>query len=336
MKKSQTSTKNSPVSPQLDRDTQKFIDAVAAKGGEPIYKLPIPEARNVLDSLQSEPVDKMHAQIEDITIPGGPIGDISIRIIRPAANSGRLPVVMYFHGGGWILGNKNTHDRLVREIANGANAAVVFVNYDPSPEARFPTAIEQAYLATKYIAENGDRFNLDASRLAVAGDSVGGNMAAVVTLLAKERGGPKIDYQVLFYPVTDAGMDTPSYQQFADGPWLTKPAMEWFWDAYAPDIASRKEPFASPLQASIDQLKDLPSALIIVDENDVLRDEGEAYAHKLMQADVDVTAVRYMGTIHDFVMLNAIAMTPAVCSAIGLANNMLRQVLGVEKLAKAA
>lgn len=309
----------------LERNTDQFIQALAAKGGPPIYKLSIEEARKVLDGAQAGPVNKLPAQIEDRTIPGGPTGEISIRIVRPIKSSGKLPVVVYFHGGGWILGNKDTHDRLVREIANGARAAVVFVNYAPSPEAKYPTAIEQAYAATKYVAEHGQSLNLDSTRLAVAGDSVGGNMAAVVTLLAKERGGPKIDYQVLFYPVTDANLGNASYQEFANGPWLTKPAMEWFWNAYAPDVATRKRPTVSPLQAPIDQLKGLPPALVITDENDVLRDEGEAYAQKLIQAGVRVTAVRYLGTIHDFVMLNAIMETPAARSAIALANLNLQR-----------
>ncbi len=307
------------------KNTDQFIQVLAAKGGPPIYTLSIAEARKVLDDAQSGPVKKLPAQIEDRTIPGGPTGEISIRIIRPKQGTGKLPVVMYFHGGGWILGNKNTHDRLVREIANGAKAAVVFVNYAPSPEAKYPTAIEQAYTATKYIAEHGKTLNLDSTRLAVAGDSVGGNMAAVVTLLAKERGGPKINHQVLFYPVTDANLDNPSYKEFANDPWLTKPAMEWFWSAYVPDVAERKKPTISPLQAPIDQLKGLPPALVITDENDVLRDEGEAYAHKLSQAGVSVTAMRYLGTIHDFVMLNTIMDTPAARSAIGLANANLQR-----------
>jgi acetyl esterase len=325
----------------LEPSTDQFIQTLAAKGGPPIYKLSIEEARKVLDSAQSGPVNKMPAQVEDRTIParsageaslredktiaGGPTGAVSLRIVRPKDIDGPLPVIMYFHGGGWILGNANTHDRLVREIANGAKAAVVFVNYTPSPEAQYPTAIEQAYKATKYVAEHGKEMNLDASRLAVVGDSVGGNMTAAVTLLAKERDGPKISYQVLFYPVTDANFDDASYREFANGPWLTKPAMEWFWNAYAPDAAARKKPTASPLQASVDQLKGLPPALFITDENDVLRDEGEAYAHKLSQAGVTVTAVRYLGTIHDFVMLDALRDTPAARSAIALANANMQQ-----------
>ena len=313
---------------RLDPRIRKFIEDLDAKGGEPIYKLSPADARKVLESIQAQPVRKIDAKIEDMIIPVGPTKEIPIRIVRPANYAGgALPVVMYFHGGGWILGSKNTHDRLIREIANGANVALVFVSYTPSPEAKYPVPIEQAYAATKYIAEYGKKLNLDTSRLAVAGDSVGGNMATVVTMLAKQRGGPRIAYQVLFYPVTDANFETLSYREFAKGPWLTKAAMQWFWDAYAPDLASRKNPTASPLQASLDELNGLPPALIIIDENDVLRDEGEAYADKLMQSGVNVTAVRYLGAIHDFVMLNPISDTPSARGAIQQANMHLRNAL---------
>lgn len=310
----------------LEPATRAFVENVNKQGGTPIYELAPKDARKVLSDLQAAEVTKLPADIEDLNIPAGPGGQVSIRIIRPKGSKENLPAVMYFHGGGWVLGDKDTHDRLVREISNGANAAVVFVNFTPSPEAKYPTPIEEAYAATKYIAENGKNFNLDTSRLVLAGDSVGGNMAAAVLLLAKERGGPKIAYQVLFYPVTDANFDTPSYQQFANGIWLTREAMKWFWNNYLPDEEARKQPTASPLQASIDQLKGQPPALIITDENDVLRDEGEAYAHKLIQAGVNVTAVRYLGAIHDFVMLNALAGTPATCSAVGLVNETLKSV----------
>ncbi len=312
----------------LEGTTQRFIQTLVAAGGPPIHKMSIEDARKVLDSLQSQPIEKLPAHIEDRTIAADPTGEVSLRIVRPEKSSGMLPVIMYFHGGGWILGNANTHDRLVRELANGAKAAVVFVNYTPSPEAKYPTAIEQAYAATKYIAEHGGTLNLDPTRLAVAGDSVGGNMAAAVTLLAKDRGGPQINFQLLFYPVTDASLDTPSYRQFAKGPWLTKAAMKWFWDAYEPRVASRKKPTISPLRASVAQLKGLPSALVLTDENDVLRDEGEAYAQKLTVAGVHVTAVRYLATIHDFVMLNPLANTPAARSAIALAIASLQKALG--------
>ena len=227
--------------------------------------------------------------------------------------------------GAWVLGDKDTHDRLVREIANGANAAVVFVDFTRSPEAKYPVAIEEAYAVTRYMAEHGKTFNLDSSRLAVAGDSVGGNMAAAVTHLAKERRAPNITFQTLFYPVTDANFDTPSYHQFATGHWLTREAMKWFWNHYLPDEAATEQPTASPLQASLEQLRGLPPALVITGEFDVLRDEDEAYAHKLTEAGVHVTAVRYLGTIHDFVMLNAITNTPAARSAIALANDSLQR-----------
>ena len=259
----------------LEPTTKAFVEKINKQSGTPIYKLTPIDARKVLDDLQAATeMTKLPADIEDLNIPVGPKGQISIRIIRPKGNKGILPVIMYFHGGGWVLGDKNTHDRLVREISNGANAAVVFVNFTPSPEAKYPEPIEEAYAATKYFAENGKNFSMDTSKLVVAGDSVGGNMAAAVLLLAKERNGPKISYQVLFYPVTDANFDTQSYQQFATDIWLTREAMKWFWDNYLPDEGARKQPTASPLQASIDQLKGQPPALIITDENDVLRDEG--------------------------------------------------------------
>lgn len=312
----------------LEPATRAFVENVNKQGGTPIYELSPKDARQVLSDLQAAEVTKLPADLEDLTIPVGPEGQVSIRIVRPKGSKENLPAVMYFHGGGWVLGGKDTHDRLVREIANGANAAVVFVNYTLSPEAKYPTPIEEAYAATKYIAEKGKDLNLDTSKLVLAGDSVGGNMVAAVLLLAKERGGPNIAYQVLFYPVTDANFDTPSYQQFATGIWLTREAMKWFWNNYLPDKEARKQPTASPLQASIDQLKGQPPALIITDENDVLRDEGEAYAHKLIQAGVNVTAVRYLGTIHDFVMLNALAGTPATCSAVGLVNETLKNIFG--------
>ena len=310
----------------LEPHTQEFVDSLAS--APPIYTLPPADARSVLVRAQSMPVGKPSAQIEDVSFPVGPTGSVPIRIIRPAGTSEALPVVMYIHGGGWVLGDRDTHDRLVREIAVGARAAIVFVDYDRSPEAHYPTAIEQAYAATRYVVDNGASLRVDPLRLAVAGDSVGRNMAAALTLMAKQRHGPKIACQVLFYPVTDADFDTPSYTQFAEGPWLTMRAMQWFWDAYLPDPALRKQPTATPLNASLDQLAGLPEALVIVDENDVLRDEGEAYARKLSNAGVRVTSTRYNGAIHDFVMLNALADTPATRGAIAQAVGALRGALG--------
>jgi acetyl esterase len=311
----------------LERQTQAFVNALAAQKGKPLYELPLEDARKVLEDAQAIPVTKLPADIEDKVLPVGPTGELSVRIFRPKESKSPLAAVMYFHGGGWILGSKNTHDRLLRDLTTSTQCAFIFVNYTPSPEAQFPVAIEQGYAATKYVAEHGKEFGLDTSRLAVAGDSVGGNMVAVITQLAKERRGPAIRYQVMFYPVTNAGMNTDSYNEFANGPWLTKRAMEWFWNAYAPNKEDRKKVTASPLSATVEQLTGLPAALIIVDEYDVLRDEGEEYARKLIEAGVEVTALRALATHHDFVMLNALAGTPACKAAIKLASQKLATAL---------
>ena len=313
----------------LEPKTQAFVDALAAQGGKPIYQLSYADARKGLEDLQaSASVSKLPADVEDRMFPVGPTGQIPVTIYRPKGSNGSLPVVVYYHGGGWVLGSKNTHDRLLRDLVNRTNAAFVFVNYTPSPEAQFPVPIEQGFAAAKYVGEHGDELGFDTARLAVAGDSVGGNMTAVVAQLAKERKGPTIRYQVLFYPVTDASMSQASYKEFANGPWLTTAAMKWFWDAYAPNNGDRKKPMASPLAATMEQLKGLPPALVIVDENDNLRDEGEEYARKLMHAGVETTAVRVLATIHDFVMLNPLAGTAATKAAIELASQKLAQTLG--------
>ena len=308
--------------PVLQWDTQQFVDALNKKAGKPIFSMTPIEARAVLSNAQANPVDLAPADIDEKTIDVDG-KKIPLHIIRPKNSANPLPVVMYFHGGGWVLGDFKTHERLLRELTNAANAAIVFVDYSPAPEAKYPTQINEAYAATKWVAQNGKSLNLDPTKLAVAGDSVGGNMAIVVTLMAKEKKTPKIDFQVLFYPVTDASFETASYKEFENGPWLTKKAMQWFWDAYLPNKEDAKKITASPLQASIKDLAGLPPALVITDQNDVLRDEGEAYANKLIQAGVPVTAVRYLGTLHDFVMLNALAKTPAAQSAINQAGRML-------------
>ena len=314
----------------VEQKTRVFLESLRQASGPPLYKLSPERARAVLSGLQASiPVKKLPADIENRTILGGPNGtEVSIQIVRPPNNNNKtFPTIMYFHGGGWVLGGFDTHERLVREIAIGAHAAVVFVNYTPSPEAKYPVPLEQAYAATKWVSENGQTINVNSSHLAVVGDSVGGNMAAAVSLLAKDRGGPKIKYQVLFYPVTDANFDTPSYTAYQDGYFLTREAMKWFWDNYTSNQTNRKEPTVSPLQASIEQLRGLPPALIINGEFDVLRDEGEAYAHKLIEAGVPVTGLRYHGTIHDFVMLNPLADTPATRGAIEQASQMLNRIL---------
>jgi acetyl esterase len=313
--------------PFLEPTTQQFVDALAVAGSPPIYTLSPDDARKVLREVQATEVGKPAARLEDMIFPVGPTGSVRMRVIQPEGANEALPVVMYVHGGGWIFGDTSTHDRVVREIAVGARAALFFVDYDRSPEAEYPIAIEQIYAATRYVVEHGARLGVDPTRLAIVGDGVGGNMAAAVTLMAKERRGPKIDLQVLFYPVTDCNFDTASYATLANGSWLTKRAMEWFWNAYLPDVAARKQITATPLNASVDQLTGLPDAVVIVAENDVLRDEGECYARKLSQAGVRVTCTRYNGTIHDFVMLNALADTPAVRGAIAQTIAALKSVL---------
>ncbi|OSQ32293.1 alpha/beta hydrolase [Thalassospira sp. MCCC 1A03138] len=312
------------ANPVLENNTQNFINALTASGGAPIYTLSPADARNVLAGAQAGPIAKRAADVTDTVFPVGPTGETRVRIVRPEGNTDRLPVVVYFHGGGWVLGDKETHDRLIREIAVQANAAVVFVDYERSPEAKYPIAIEQDYAVTKYVADHSEQLNVDPTRLAIAGDSVGGNMTAVVSLLAEQRKGPEIIAQVLFYPVTDANFDNGSYTEFANGPWLTKAAMEWFWNQYLPEGTDRTDPKVTPIHAPQELLAGQAPALIITDENDVLRDEGEAYARKLSQAGVDVTTVRYNGTIHDFVMLNAVADTPAAKAATAQASQFLK------------
>lgn len=223
------------LSKRIEPKTWSFVEKIQNAGGKPIYDIPVAEGRAIFDQLQALPNEKPDVDVEDKTLPVGPGGKVDIRIVRPKGAKEALPVIMFFHGAGWVFGDYQTHGRLVREIAVGTHAAVVFVKYTLAPEAQYPTQIEESYAAMKYIAEHGKQFNLDTSRFVAAGDSVGGNMTSVMTLLAKERGGPKIDYQVLIYPVTDANFDNASYKEFAEGPWLTKKAMEWFWDKYLPN-----------------------------------------------------------------------------------------------------
>jgi acetyl esterase/lipase len=321
---SQTAT-TTPANVVLEPAAQAFAEATAHPPY--LYDLGPVEGGKSVDEAQSGEVAKPDADIEDLSFPGGPSGQVSVRIVRPKGATGPLPVIVYIHGAGWVFGNAHTHDRLIRELATGTGAAVVFPNYSLSPEARYPVAIEESYAVLIWIAEHGSEYDLEGSRMAVAGDSVGGNMSAALTLMAKERAGPKLAAQVLFYPVTDASFDTGSYHEFAEGYFLRRDAMRWFWDQYTTDKAERAEITASPLRATTDQLAGLPPALVITGEADVLRDEGEAYARKLREAGVDVSATRYEGIIHDFVMLNALRETNAAQAAITQAVDYLKQAL---------
>lgn len=311
--------------PILEPAAQEVADASAKPPF--LYELGPEGARKVLDDIQAAPVEK--PDVEDTWIAvHADVGDVRVRIVKPVGAAADLPIILYVHGGGWVLGNAGTHDRLVRELAVGTDAAVAFVEYDRSPEARYPVAIEQAYATARWLTANGTAEGLDVSRMAVAGDSVGGNMAAALAIMAKRRGDVSFVHQSLYYPVTDAAQDTASYREFANGPFLTAKSMAWFWDAYTTDPAQRAEVTASPLRASSEELSGLPPALVIVDENDVLRDEGEAYARHLTQAGVPTTSVRYNGIIHDFMMLNPVRPTQAATAAIEQAIHTLRKALG--------
>jgi acetyl esterase/lipase len=309
----------------LEPAAQQFADATSTPPF--LYQLGPDGARKVLDDVQANPVEKPNVDDKWITVPAE-VGDVRVRLVKPAGSEdGRLPVILYVHGGGWVLGNAGTHDRLVSELAVGVNAAVAFVEYDRSPEAAYPVAIEQAYATAQWVTQQGATEGLDASRLAVAGDSVGGNMTAALAIMAKQRGDVTFVHQSMYYPVTDAAQDTDSYSEFAEGPFLTAKSMAWFWDCYAPDKDRRTEITASPLRASLEELAGLPEAFLIVDENDVLRDEGEAYARRLVEAGVRATSVRYNDIIHDFMMLNPLRETAATTGAIEQAIQILRKTL---------
>jgi acetyl esterase len=311
--------------PVLEDAAQSFVQATAHPPF--LFELGPREGRRAVDEAQAGDVPRPEARIEDVEVPGGPSGTVSVRILRPVGATGVLPVIVYVHGAGWVFGNSHTHDRLVREIVSGTGAAVVFPNYSLSPEARYPTAIEEIYAVLEWVARSGSEHELDGARVTIAGDSVGGNMTAAVTLLAKARSGPRLGAQVLFYPVTDAAFETQSYQQFAEGYFLRRDAMVWFWDQYTTDPIERQQITASPLRATPEQLQGLPRALVITAEADVLRDEGEAYSRKLREAGVDVVATRYGGAIHDFVMLNSLRGTSAAQAAISQAVEFLGTAL---------
>ena len=313
--------------PKIETGTKKFLTALNSGGGKPMEQMTPQEARAVLTGAQSSvKVDVSGVDVTEktITAEGSPL---LLHIVRPAGVKGTLPVFVFIHGGGWVLGDFPTHQRFVRDLVVNSGAAAVFVNYTPSPEAQYPVAINQAYAALKWVAENGSEIDVDGKRLAIVGNSVGGNMAAAVALMAKDKKGPDIKLQVLFWPVTDASFDTGSYHEFATQRFLTRNMMIWFWDNYTKNADDRAQIYASPLRATLEQLKGLPPALVQVAENDVLRDEGDAYARKLDEAGVPVTLVRYQGMIHDYGLLNALADLPAVKSALLSAAAELKKVL---------
>ncbi|MFI2282573.1 alpha/beta hydrolase [Nocardia beijingensis] len=309
----------------LEPAAQEFVDATSQPPF--LYQLPPEEGRKAVDGVQDTPIFKPEIDEEWITVDGGPTGSVRVRIVKPQGATETLPVIIYTHGAGWVFGDAHTHDRLVRDLAVGTHAAVVFPEYDRSPDVRYPVANEQSYRVAQWVTAEGAQKGLDSSRIAIAGDSVGGNMAIALTLMAKERGDVSFVQQVLFYPVTDANFDTGSYEQFAEGYFLTREGMKWFWDQYTTSADDRAQITASPLRATTEQLAGLPPALVITAEADVLRDEGEAFAGKLRAAGVPVTQVRYGGIVHDFVMVNWLHDTHAAKAAVAQAVAALRSAL---------
>jgi acetyl esterase len=291
-----------------------------------IYQLPINQGRQALEDLQAGNELKPDAKSQDVVIDTGTNGHIGVRIVQPPRSSGLLPVVLYIHGAGWVFGSPDTHDRLVRELSVGANVAVVVPHYDRSPEAKYPKALEQCWSTAQWVLENGADYGIDPGQMMIAGDSCGGNLAAAMTLMAKDRAGQvAFKAQLLFYPVTNANFDSGSYLQFAEGYYLRREGMQWFFDQYTNDRWELDEPTVSPFRAPLEQLQGLPPAMVLNGEADVLRDEGEGYADHLRAAGVPVTAMRFAGMIHDFVMLDALRGTHAAKAAITAAIGFIRE-----------
>ncbi|NUP15160.1 MAG: alpha/beta hydrolase [Streptomyces sp.] len=318
-----------PTTPYLEPEARELADATHPHPR--IYELPPEEGRKILSDLQNgEGVDRPDVDEEWVDVDAGEWGTVRTRIIKPKGATGPLPVVFYIHGAGWVFGDDKTHDRLFRELTIGAGAAGVFPVYDWAPEKGYPTQVEQNYAVGQWLQKNGADHGLDTSRVAVAGESVGGCMSAVFAQMNKDRGGLALKAQILLYPVTGPDFDTQSYHQFAEHYYLTRDGMQWFWDAYTTDETKREEKYASPLRATLEDLKGLPPALVITAEADVLRDGGELYANKLREAGVEVTAVRVSGTVHDFMLLDSLRNTPATNVARKLSVDALREALHQE------
>jgi len=313
--------------PNILIEVREFLKALNSGDGKPLEQLSPADARQVLVGAQQS-VEVDYSGIEESERLISQNGyDVNIHITKPVGAKDNAPVFIFIHGGGWVLGDYPTHRRLVRDLVVESGAVAVFPDYTPSPEAQYPTAINQVYAATQWVAENGSEIGVNGKNLVVAGNSVGGNMTAVTAIMAKLNNGPHIKAQILLWPVTDANFETGSYNAFAEERFLTKNMMKWFWDNYLPGEAKRSEILASPLQATLEQLQGLPPALVQTAENDVLRDEGEAYARKLNEAGVKVTLTRYGGLIHDYGLLNPLAHVPAVKTALLQAAAVIKAAL---------
>lgn len=312
--------------PRLSKETKAFLQELNSAGVALETLTPLAARQVLVDAQASVQVDLSGIDESEKTITADGY-TIALNIVRPADTKGTLPVFMFIHGGGWVLGDYPTHKRMVRDLVVLSGFAAVFVNYTRTPDAQYPQAINEIYAATKWVAEHGEEIEVDGKNLAIVGNSVGGNMSAVTTLMAKEKGGPQIKLQILMWPIVDADFETDSYQEFGEKRFLTTSLMKWMYDLYIADPEKRKDIYASPLQATIEQLKGLPPALIQVAESDILRDEGEAYGRKLDEAGVPVTTVRYNGMIHDFGLLNGLAELPATRSLFVQAAAELKKYL---------
>lgn len=292
-----------------------------------IFRLPPAKGREILNQAQNSPVFKYPASVTTVSVNTGKWGRIKVHIVKPDNIIGVPNIILYIHGAGWVFGNLHTHDKLVRELAERTNSVIIFPEYSLSPEAKYPVAIEQCYSVLKNISKLSEHVNMifNYDTLTVAGDSVGGNMATVMTIMAKDRNGPKIHKQLLYYPVTNAAFETGSYLQFAENYYLYREGMMWFWDQYTTSEKDRNQITASPLRATTEQLRGLPDAMIINGEADVLRDEGEDYARKLREAGVDVTTIRVNGIIHDYVMLNSLDLTNGCRSTMDVSTEWINR-----------
>lgn len=312
--------------PRIDPAIRSFLVELN-KDPSPFWELPQPQPQDILSALQAKtPVDMSGVTVSERTI----LQDgrsVKLHIMTPNQVKGTPGVLLFIHGGVWIVGNFENHRRLLRDLVVGSGQVGVFVDYTPLPTAKFPTQLEESYAALKWVAEHGSEIGADGRRIAIAGNSVGGNMTAALTLMAKDRKGPAIRYQALLIPATDASVDSESYHAYAEGRFLPRSFMKYGYDLYAPDAKTRDNPYVSPLRATREQLEALPPALVVTAENDPLRDEGEAYAAKLKEAGVNVNAVRFNGTIHDFVLLNALRHVPSTESALDLISTGVRDHL---------
>lgn len=294
--------------PNLSTKIEEFISTMESQNLEPLYKISPQKAREFLDNIQKNNPINIDAEVKDTNIFVEGVGTIDLQVVRPINSFDRLPAILYLHGGGWIMGGKDSYERLIKQLAVKCNCSVIFVDYNKAPEYQYPKALEQIFAVLDYLTKYPQEFNIDKQKISIVGDSAGGNMATVIALKAK-LANLNIEKLCLLYPVTNAEMDTKSYNNFNDGPWLTKKSMEYFFDAYIPNKKLRKDPFVSPLFIDEEDLIGFPKTLVLTAENDVLRDEGEAFASKLDSAGVDVLSIRVNGAIHDFLMLNPLADT---------------------------